>query len=697
MNILQILPELNVGGVERGVVDLARYLVERDHKAVMVSNGGRLVKELDMMGARHYKLPIGEKNLITMVKMVPRLVNIIKSENIDIVHARSRVPAWIAFFACRFTKAKFITTAHGYYKNKFTSGVMGWGRLVIAASSVIARHMIDDFGSPFERIRLIPRGVDLEQFKFRPKERKEGDDFVIGIISRITPIKGHAYFIKALSMVSRVIPKLKVLIVGDSPSGKTKYKEELELLVRRLGLTRTVEFIGQQDDIPSILSDLDLLVLPTTVPEAFGRVIIEAGASGVPVIASKVGGIVEIIEDGVNGILVPPEDHRALQDAIIKIAKDRDLAQNLILNARDIVEKKFSLEKMADQTLKLYEEVLASLNILVIKMSALGDVVLAIPSLRAIRSKFPEANIKVLVGLRSRQILKNCPYINGVIVSNLEGKKKKLGSILKLSSVLRKSNFDIVIDLQNNKISHLLGFLSMAQLRYGYKNGKWSFLLNRTVEETSQALDPITHQFRALKRLGVNSEDKHLELWTSSEDEEWADRFLEENWLDEKTHVLIALNPGGSKRWMTKRWPLDNFAKLCDELARKFNARVVVMGTKEDLELARNLKAISKSKPVIAAGRTDLMKLASLIKKCKLLVTSDSAPMHIAAGMGTPYVALFGPTDPARHLPPSDKFTAIKKNLRCSPCYQPNCRKGLKCMKKIAIEEVLEAVETYLK
>ncbi len=696
MNILQILPELKVGGVERGVIDLARYLVEQGHKAVVVSGGGRLVKDLDMIGARHYTLPVGAKNPVTMIKMIPQLVSIIKNENIDIVHARSRVPAWIAYAASWFAHTKFVTTAHGYYRNRFTSRVMGWGRAVIVASNVIARHMIDDFGVPFEKIKLIPRGVDLSQFKFIPPEEKPQGEFTIGMIARLTPIKGHIYFIKALSMVARVIPKLRVLIIGDSSRGKTKYKEELELLVRRLGLSRTVEFTGVVHDIPGALSKMNLLVLPSTAPEAFGRVIIEAQACGVPVIAAKVGGIVDIIEDGVNGMLVPPEDHKALEEAILKIAKDKTGAAKMALKAREVVEEKYSLRKMAEGTVSLYKKIMASLNILVIKISAVGDVVLAVPSLRAIRSKFPEADIRVLVGLKSRQILKDCPYIDGTIVCDLKGKDKGWAGILKLGSLLRRSHLDTVIDLQNNKISHILSFLSLAPLRYGYKNGKWSFFLNRTVEESQFVLDPIAHQFRALKKLGVVAEDKHLELWPSAEDEKWVEGFLSENWLDERAHILIGLNPGGSSRWITKRWGVENFAKLCDEMARRFNARAVLFGTKEDLALAKDLKSISRSKPVLAVGKTDLMKLASLIKRCRLVVTSDSAPMHIAASLGIPYVALFGPTDPDRHKVSSGNSTIIKKDLNCSPCYKPTCR-NMRCMRKITVEEVVNAVGRYLK
>lgn len=195
---------------------------------------------------------------------------------------------------------------------------------MIVSSNVIARHMQEQFGVPPERLRFIPRGVDLEQFIFRPKAitpGKDRDEFTIGLISRLTPIKGHTHFLQAIARVIRVIPKVKVLIVGEASPGKEQYKEELKMLTRRLGLSPYVKFSGQLDNIPAVLSGLDLLVLPTLTQEAFGRVLIEAGACGVPVIATQVGGIVDIVEDGVNGKLVPPGNSEELAKAIIALYK----------------------------------------------------------------------------------------------------------------------------------------------------------------------------------------------------------------------------------------------------------------------------------------------------------------------------------------------------------------------------------------
>src|SRR5258706_5024780 len=197
MKILQLLPELNVGGVERGTVDLARVLIARGHEAHVISAGGTLVEELEKIGAHHLTLPIHKKSLKTL-GLVKTLVRYIEEHGIDIVHARSRVPAWIGYLATRYTDANFITTCHGYYSTHLMSRVMGWGKRVIVISGVIGRHMMDDFGVPEDRIRLIPRGVDLQQFQYFPlKDRlpRKGEPFRIINVGRITPLKGHKDFI----------------------------------------------------------------------------------------------------------------------------------------------------------------------------------------------------------------------------------------------------------------------------------------------------------------------------------------------------------------------------------------------------------------------------------------------------------------------------------------------------------------------
>jgi len=693
MNILQIIPELQLGGAERGTVELARGLVAKGHKSFVASGGGELVKYLDAYGSTHYTLPVYAKNPFTLFRMIWEVSRIIEKEKIDIVHARSRVPGLIALLACRRTFRPLVTTCHGYYRKNFFGYCMGWGKRVIVSSNAIGKHMLEDFEVSPRRISLIPRGVDLEQFTYRPSQRNVDGDFTIGIIGRLTPLKGHVDFIRAISRVVRVFPKVRILIVGDAPFEKAKYRQELELLVKRLGLHQTVEFVGTTRDVPELLSELDLLVFASRTPEAFGRVIIEAGACGVPVVATRVGGVVDILEDGKEGILVPPADPLALSEAIVRVLKDPTLASSLSKNFREKVERQYSLKEMIEKTLSVYEETLKTERILIIKLGAIGDVVLATPSLRAIRKHFPNAQLTLLVGRDAVELVQNCPYLDDLVVYDPSRKDRRGSRRLRLSSELRRRGFDRVIDLQNNKTSQLLSYLSLAPKRYGFDRGPFRFLVNFKIKDPG-AMPPVEHQGKLLSLLGIQEMDPTLEVWTRPKDEEAVDRFLHQEWLA-GNEPLVGVNLGGSPRWETKRWPVEYIAALCDRLAQD-RIRVVVTGSEREKALLQKLLSQVRTKPIVAVGKTNLPELACLIRRCRAFVTVDSAPMHIAASVNVPVIAFFGPTDPRRHFPPTEKGTVLNKKVKCHPCYRCRCPIGLICMTQIKPEEVYRELKRWV-
>ncbi len=692
MNVLQILPELESGGVERGTVDLADVLVKHGYRSVVVSAGGRLVKSLEDASSVHYTLPVHRKSLLSVIWCVFRLKKIIEKENIDIVHARSRVPAWIAFFATLFTRAELVTTCHGYYSKHFFSRVMGWGKRVIVISQIIGRHMMHNFGVSKEKIRLIYRGVDLNEFKFARKPHRGKQQKVIGIIGRITPLKGHKHFIKALPGIFSEFPSARALIIGEAPENKRQYLNELKNMVEDLDLTDKVEFLGNVNNIPGILEKLDLLVLATTTQEAFGRVVIEAGAVGVPVVATKVGGVVEIIEHEKDGLLVEPANAHEIAEAAVRILKDEKLANECIRNLRKKVQDNFSLDVLVRRTIDVYKDLVSKKRILVMKLGAFGDVILITPSLRALRAKFPDAQIAVLIKNQFKDVLQLCPYIDDLIIL----KKKGFLEVMKKISAIRHRDFNFCVDFQNNNLSHLIAFAGRIKYRFGFKNKKLGFLLNYGIKDEMRNCDPVTHQFQVLKRLGIAGDiDKSLELWISEYDENNVQNFLRQSWYSSK-QKLIGINALASQRWVSKAWAIESYAKVADMLANKFNARIVFTGTGDSKEVIEQIIKFTQCKPINAAGKTSMMQLAALIRRCALLITVDSAPMHIAAALKVPFVALFGPTDPARHLPFAQKSALIRKALPCSPCYSPRCFR-MNCMKEITVEEVFEAAVNLLK
>ncbi|MDP2654866.1 MAG: GT4 family glycosyltransferase PelF [Candidatus Omnitrophota bacterium] len=698
MRILQILPELNVGGVETGTVDFAKYLKKHGYESVVVSNGGPMVAELDKEGIRHYALPVHRKNPWVAFRCVMALRKIIRQEKIDIVHARSRVPAWVSYFACRSTTAQFITTCHGYYSNKFPSRVMGWGKLVIVPSEVIGRHMIEDFRVSMDSIRCIPRSVDLSRFTVRKPDTSDRPYSVISIVGRITPLKGHIYFLKAMARVVRQRPYVKIWIIGDAPEGKENYRQDLETLVQRLGLQEYVEFLGNRRDVPELLANTDVLVMASIEPESFGRVIVEAQAVGVPVVATEVGGVMEIIEHEKTGLLVMPQDPDAMAQAVLRVLSDRKLASHLVAAARKKLEQKYTLDHMAGQTLKVYHELLEMTHILVIKLSSIGDVILVTASLKALRDRFPLAKIYCLVGEDARQVLRRCPYLEGVIPWDTKGRDGGFWGIVRLAQKLRDYKFDKVVDFQNNARSHFLGYLLFARDTYGYNNGfkKLGFFLNRPVKDPNPRLPPVEHQFQVLRMLDIPyRKDVNLNLWPSSRDHAHAQVLLDSEWMG-STAQIVGINIAASGKWETKNWPVEHIAALCDMLGRE-NVRVLVTGIEKDREAANRLLKLAKSKPAVFIGKTDLMELASLIKRCNVYISPDSAPMHIAAAMRVPFIALFGPTDSARHVPPAKDYVVMEKSMACKPCYSPACKiLTHACMKEITPEEVFKQVKRFV-
>lgn len=692
MNILQIVPELKSGGVERGTVDLAKYLRKAGHKSVVVSAGGPLVNDLASAGVIHYALPVHRKNPISLIRSIRELTRIVQLESIDVVHARSRVPALAAFITSRRTCVPFVTTCHGFYQRHFLSRIMGWGKMVIVTSHIIGRHMRENFGVPQGKLRFIPRGVNLEEFKISADaEARRSGEIVIGLIGRLTPIKGHALFLKAMARVARVYPRVKVQLVGEA--AKPQYLEELMALTRHLGLSPCVEFLGTRYDVPELLSRMSILVVPSVGEEAFGRVAIEAGACGVPVVATQMGGLIDIIENEKNGLLVGPDDPRVLAEAILRLLNEPELARRLARALREKVEREFDGVRMFEKTLAVYREAVSRKRILVIKLSALGDVILSIPSLRALRRRFPQSRISVLVDRRSRAIIRNCPYVDDTLV--YQERKRWFLPLWRTARILAREDFDVVVDLQNNRTSHWLAALSGARIRAGHADRRWSFLLNHRAPSADAAGPPLEHQFQVLKLVGVSEFDKQLEGWTRPEEDEAMREFLEREWVS-KSQVLVGINPGSSPRWPTKQWPVESFAKLCDELAKR-NIRVVLTGSEHDRPLAEELLNLTRNKPINAVGKTTITELASLVKRCQVFISSDSAPMHIASSMNVPLVALFGPTDPNRHLVPPTHYQVFWKEVHCSPCYLRSCPIGLICMKRISVQEVLDTVLHFIK
>jgi heptosyltransferase-2 len=561
-------------------------------------------------------------------------------------------------------------------------------------------------------VRVIPRGVNLEEFRLQPPRPGPHGPWRIGLFGRLSPLKGQAVALRACEqLVQRGLP-VQLCLAGDEPGSSAR--RSLESLAAALKLDEQIEWFGVRQDVPALIGSVDLVIVPSTYPESFGRSVVEAQAVGRPVIASRLGALAELIEDGRTGLLVPPNDPAALAEAIQRLIGDADLRARCVAEARTRVAAAWDAEQMVERTLAVYEERLTRPRVLIWKLSALGDVILATPSLRAVRRHFPKAHVTLAVGRAAYEVVARCPYLDDILIVDFQGKDRGPLRQLALVRKLRAAAFDVSIDLQNSRRTHLLVWLAGIPVRAGYRR-KFGWLLNRGVRPPKVVLAPIAHQHYLLTHAGFSTDGESLELWPSPLDEERAGRLLAGAGSSGGPSTrpaargarsgvrpaglhrqLVGIHPGGSGRWVTKRWDLDRWAQLCDALSER-NVQVIVVGGPEERPLGEVLARLTRRPPLRLAGETNLMELACVLKRCDAFLGHDSSSLHVAAAVGTPAVALFGPTDPRRHLPPTFTGAVIQKDVFCSPCYSARCRTITHaCMKRIGVEEVLTAVLTIL-
>ncbi len=672
MNILQILPRLDLGGVERGVVDFSRYLIRQGHKMVVISSGGRLVSELEASGAKHYTLPVHKKSLPSVIGCIPKVKEIVLKEKIDIVHGRSRIPDLIGFFAGLKTPADFVATAHGYYSVHLFSRIVGLAKMVICPGRTIAGHLTDKFNISSEKIRVIPRGLSLEEFGFVSPEDKDFGEIRICFLGRISPVKGVEYFIKAIDILRRKFTGIKAYIAGKALSKNRAYESYLRNMVKKYGLSENIEFTGIQNSAV-LLGKCHFLILPSLIPESFGRVLIEAQAKGVLCIATNTGGPVEIIEDGKTGFLVPKFDSESIAGIVTRLAGDKILYSDIARTARKKVEDTYTLEKMSDSTLKVYRETRDKMSILIIKVSALGDVVLGTAAVRSLKKRFPHARMSVLCGRRYFKVIEGQDFIDEIVVC----RNSSLREAFRLSGILRKKNFDLIFDLQNNHFSHLLSFLSFPKKSIGF-NRKWGGLLDKKADfRKTKGVSPLESQKTLLKLAGID--DIELpEISVSQNASFRIEKELKDRGInpDDK---LAGINIEASPKWKTKNLKEKRLSELVDFLVTNKKVKVVLIGALPSFRKGEVLSAKYPEGVFNFCGRTDLSLLTALIKRVNLFITPDSAPFHIAVSLGTKVIAFFGPTDPKRHAVLNKNVFIVRREINCLACYRKQCP-DLRCM-----------------
>ncbi|MEM6381491.1 MAG: glycosyltransferase family 4 protein [Pseudomonadota bacterium] len=370
MRVLQLIPELETGGAERTTIDIAIALVEARKGAWVVSEGGRMVQELPAE-AHHRTLPVKSKNPLVILANAVRIARLCRRENISIIHARSRAPAWSGLIAAHLVGARFVTTYHGAYRGqnaakRWYNSVMARGDAVVANSKFTEASIAKVY--PFARSQLvtIPRGTDLGQFDGHAKPydwRLPANARTIVQIARLTEWKGQAVAIEALQLLDE---NTHLVLCGDD-QGRAGYKKTLEERAERHGLTDRVHFVGHADPARALAS-ADVCIVPSIRPEAFGRAAVEAQAAGVPVVVSQLGAVGETVmappnvpETARTGWHVTANDASALAQGITEALTLAPAARDAhVKRASEHARRHFSLSAMRSATLAVYERLAAS-------------------------------------------------------------------------------------------------------------------------------------------------------------------------------------------------------------------------------------------------------------------------------------------------------------------------------------------------
>ena len=357
MRIVQIIPELNEGGVERGVVELNRVFVKKGIESFVISAGGKLENQINIAGGNHVKFDVCSKNIFTAFSRVKGLKKILKEIKPDIIHVRSRVPAWLVYFANKKLNIKVVSTVHGFNSVGFYSSIMQKSDAVICVSNSIKEYIQKHYKTSENKITVIPRGIDLELFNPKKidetfienfkKEFNLKDKFIVSSVGRVTQLKDYETFIKAILLVKKEIPNIMGLIVGGVRSDKEDYLNSLKSLIKELDLEENIIFTGSQSKIEQIYALSDVVISSSKKPESFGRAVAEAICMNKPVIATNHGGVKDIIIENENGFFFEVGNDKELANNILKSKK-------LNFDGYGYISNNFSLGNMLNRTIKVY-------------------------------------------------------------------------------------------------------------------------------------------------------------------------------------------------------------------------------------------------------------------------------------------------------------------------------------------------------
>ena len=384
IKVLQVIPKLGYGGAETGCYDLAHYLPEKGCGSYIITSGGELLEFIKKNKVKVFKLPVHSKNPLIILFNSIIMFFIILLYNIDIVHARSRAPAWSCLIATKLSGRKFVTTFHGTYNfsnkiKKFYNSVMVRSKLVIAGSNFIFSHINENYGDFFlnknkkRKLLVIFRGINTSYYnskkissiridKFSKEQNIDRNKFIILLPGRLTAWKGQKIFIESIKLLieKNIEQSIQAIILGNE-QGRNVYKKQLIGLVEQYRLGKIVKFINQTNEMPLAYRIANLVCSCSIEPEAFGRISVEAQSMELPIVASNIGGSKETIVDNKTGLLFKSGDVNDLAEKIITIMqKDYNSMKSMGFEGRKNVLKKFDVDKMCSSTFTEYKKLIES-------------------------------------------------------------------------------------------------------------------------------------------------------------------------------------------------------------------------------------------------------------------------------------------------------------------------------------------------
>ncbi len=746
---------MNLGG-QVSLFNLIKRL-DRDRYAplALCPEPGPLADHLKSHGCPVFLLaPCSGKNksALRLGRWLSGLRRIVREQGVDLVHTDRPVTTFLAALACRPLGVPVVWHARVSARDAIFDRInpLLVSRIIGVSDAVGERFT--KRGRLFARYRTIYNGVDCEKFSpqisaapFRKEMGVRDGEALIGTVAQLIPQKGIRDFILAASRVVKQNGKCRFVLIG---TGENAFEEEMRALVRQEGIERHLSFVGYRDDMPDVLAGLDVLVLASwDRVEGLPRVVIESMASGKPVVGTSVAGISETVEDGVTGLLVAPGDPAALADAIGRIVDAPELGAAMGAAGRARCEQRFSAAAYVQAVEMLYEEILekdmgsrhrtgfaggrppagrarikklylsirtallrsvrpllrrgrkgllpaAPAKILVITQPRLGDAVLSIPVLAALRKRYPAAKISALANSYVRALYERVPAIDVVVPLPTGKGGTRRTALPSLSRRLQTEKFDLVIDLNTDGSleSAYLARFAGGGYSLGYEGSGRGVFFDHAVALPEEPLPFVDLVLGLLAPLGVETDERMPRL-AMEEDRVQTVRTALTGAAPSMETRFIGLHPGAHHP--TQRWPLSFFAALADRIVASRTGRVVLFAGPHEWDQVLQIHELMRETPIVTPASLGLNDLAAWLSIMELLVCNNSGPLHLAAAVGTPTLSFMGPTNAVQWWPVGEGHVVLRRDeLPCIGCNSGVCRIGSHdCMQGISPDEVFEIIE----